>query len=77
MSKKQPTTSIISSIIRIENDAARGILVALWFPVVLVDWLLCVAVNAPLQLLTPRPYAMAFAMFLASVDGYFIGESRS
>lgn len=66
--------TISARINRIENDPARGILITLWFPFVLVGWLLTVLCNDPRQLLTARPYALAFAMFLCSVDGAFVGE---
>lgn len=66
--------TISAHIARIENDPARGILIALWFPFVLVGWLLTVLLHDPRQLITARPYALAFAMFLCTVDGAFVGE---
>lgn len=59
---------------RIDNNPARGVTAVLWFPFSLVSWLWVVLRNDPAQLLTPRPYVCAFAMFLIVVDGCFVGD---
>lgn len=63
---------MLALIAHIENDPLRGILLTLWFPFELLPWLWTVAINDPRQLLTARPYALFFAMFCASIDGYFV-----
>jgi len=63
---------VIARVVRIQSDPTRGVLYAFCFPFVLLGWLWTVLKNDPKQLFTSRPYAIAFAMFLAGVDGHFV-----
>lgn len=61
---------MLNRIARIKNAPGRVALLMLVAPFVLLDWLRVVAINDPAQLLTLRPYATAYTMFLVGVDGH-------
>ena len=63
--------SMLSLLSRIQNTQLRVALLMLWAPFALLDWLRVVAINDPAQLITLRPYATAYTMFLVGVDGHF------
>lgn len=62
---------MLARLARIRNTPFRVALFMLWSPIALLDWLRVVAINDPAQLLTLRPYAIAYTMFLVGVDGHF------
>lgn len=61
---------MLDRVARIKNPPGRVALLMLIAPFVLLDWLRVVAINDPAQLLPLRPYAIAYTMFLAGVDGH-------